>query len=220
MAQTDERYYATYSRLDTTNEDLSCKVNADAISVGMEVNFTPETYFNDREKEVSRGIVTNLVDDPIGYLPANCARRFCDLAQDGWTVRVAVSAVGFQEATKSFWAEVAIFAYEPQYADALGAFVQGCMDRLVKGERPDIRLGDKNIDAALQDKKYYTTVRSVGHPSLPKGNVYYKKERTQSENLIMSAAERKPGCIVGTVVFYVVAIAVIGAFVYFTFLRS
>lgn len=209
MAQTDARYYATYCKLDTASETEHCTVNGDAIAVGLELTFSTEDYVNERGKECVRGIVTNPVKQVVGYLPADCARRFCDLAKAGWTIRIAASAVGFHEKDRSFWIEAAIFAYEPEYKKMLGAFVNGCLDRIGKGDRPDIRLSEKLIDAALEDKNVCKTVRNTTYPKLPKGDAYYKRRRTQSEGMIMAGSARKPGCIVGTIAAYAVIIAVV-----------
>ena len=216
MPQVYERYHATYCRLDTKSEDQSCKVNAEAIAIGLELTFHVEHYVNARGKDCTRGVVTNPIKQVVGYLPAECSRVFCDLQEQGWTVRVAASAVGFHEHDRSYWIEAAVFAYEvaPQLAKPLDAFVTGVLERLGKGERPDIRLSDSQIDEALKNDKFYKNVKVTKYPKLPKGDAYYKRQRTQSEAMIMAGSARKPGCIVGTIVAYAAIIAVVVFFVY------
>ena len=219
MVQTDSRYFATYCRLDADSEDIHATVNGDAVSVGLEVTLKREEYVNERGKDVVRCAVYSPRDELMGFLPANFARRVADLMEAGWTARVCAAAVGFHEATRTFWVEAAVFAYEAEYADGLGAFTTGCMKRLAAGERPDIRLSDKLIDAALENKKFYKEVRNTTSPKQPKGDAYYKRKRTTTESLIVSGSEKKPGCIVGTVLFYVAVVAIIAAIVYFVFIR-
>lgn len=219
MPQVYERYHATYCRLETKSEDQSCKVNAEAIAIGLELTFHVEHYVNSRGKDCMRGVVTNPIKQVVGYLPADCSRVFCDLQEQGWTVRIAASAVGFHEYDRSYWIEAAVFAYEPGaegsgQEKALGAFVTGTMDRLGKGERPDIRLDDSQIDAALKNEQLYKQVKVTKYPKLPKGDAYYKRQRTQSETMIIAGNARKPGCIVGTVAAYAVIIAAVVFFVW------
>lgn len=216
MPQVFERYHATYCRLETASEDTTCKVNADAIAIGLELTLSVEHYVNARGKDCVRGVVTNPIQQVVGWLPANHSRVFCDLAEQGWTVRIAASAVGFHERDRSYWIEAAVFAYQPEdeLAGPLGAFVTGVMERLGKGERPDIRLSDGQVDAALKDNAYYKAVKNTSYPKLPKGDAYYKRHRTQSEAMIMAGSARKPGCIVGTIVFYVAVIAAATFFVW------
>lgn len=219
MALTDERYFATYCRLDTQSEELTCTVNGDGVGVGIELAFAYEDYVTERGKEAVRGLVKNPLGETVGFLPAECCRRVCDLAKAGWTVRVSASAVGFHESDRTFWIEAAVFAYEPQYADALGAFVDGCLGRMGSGERPDIRLSGKTLDAALEDKKLYKTIRGTSYPKLKKGDAYYKRHRTTSESMIRSGSQRKLGCWVGTIAFYLVIALIVIAIVYVLFIK-
>ena len=219
MAQTDSRYFATYCRLDDENGDIKCKVNAGEVAVGLELVFDHETYLNERNKETARCTAKNLLDKELGFLPASYARRLSDLADDGWIVRLASSALIFNEENKSFYIEAAVIAYEPEYAEAFDAFFKGCLDRLGAGDRPDIRLSDKLIDAALEDPNFYKTVRNTTYPKLKKGEAYYKRNRSLSENMIIKGSERNIGCWIGTAFFWIVVIAAIFAFVYFFILK-
>lgn len=219
MPLTDERYFATYCKLDTQSGEQACTVNGDGIGVGIELGFTYEDYVNERGKETVRGVVSNPLGATVGWLPAECCRRVCDLAKAGWRVRVAASAVGFHESDRTFWIEAAVIAYEPQYEDTLGAFADGCFTRMGTGERPDIRLSGKMLDAALKDKKFYKTVRATSYPKLKKGDAYYKRHRTASESMMRSGAQRKLGCWVGTVAFYLAVAIVVIAVVYLVFIR-
>lgn len=220
MAITDERYFATYCRLDAQSEELTCTVNGDAVAIGIELSFEVEDYVTSRGKDAVRGIVKDVRGEKtLGFLPADCARRVCDLARAGWEVKIAASAVGFTEATRVFWIEAVVFAYEPAYEETLGAFVEGCLTRMGAGERPDVRLSAKQVDAALEDPKFYKSVRATQYPKLPKGDVYYKKQRTTSESMARAGAKGNIGCWAGTLLFYAVVAAIIVGVIWFLFLR-
>lgn len=219
MAHTDENYFATYCRLDHESADASCKVTSGSVYIGRELSFEREDYIDERGKERCRGIVSNHLGKIVGYLPEICARRVCDLAQDGWVVRMAPWALMYNSADKRYYVEAAVIAYEPQHAKALDAFAEGCFDRMGNGERPDIRLSPKQLDAALKDPGFYKTLKTAGRPKAKKGEAYYKDSRSAAEKMAVEGSKNNPGCWVGTVLFYVVAIAAIAWLVWFFFIK-
>ena len=219
MAQTDERYYATYCRLDKNSEGIETKIGPNNIIVGTEFTIKREDYVNERGKDRCRGVVTNIKGDMIGFLPETCARRVCDLISSGWVVRCAPWGLSYSKENGAYYVDVAVICYEPQYAEYLGAFAEGCFERLGKGERPDLKLGDKLLNAALQDKSFYKTVRNIGHPKQKKGEAYYKTGHTFAEDMAIEGSKNNPGCWVGTIAFYVAIIAIVASIVYFLFLR-
>ena len=218
MAQTDHIFFATYARLDKTCGDRSSTIKGEAYAVGAELAFSTDSYVSERGKDYPIGIVSSAGGEVAGFLPANQVTRYCRLAEKGWTIRVICSAVGYNSDV-SYWLEVALIACEPQHAAALEPFVKGVAERIGKGERPDIRLNPKLIDEALEDPALYTRLKKTPYPKLPKGEVYYKKERTATEAMIVAGANNNPGCWAGTVLFYVGAIAIVAAFVWFLFFR-
>ena len=155
----------------------------------------------------------------MGFLPEQCGKAVCKAAREGSLVRLVISAVGFTEATKVFWLEVALCANDPDAPKGIEAFVEGCFKRVAAGERPNLTLSEKMYQVACEDESLYKRVKGSAYPKLPKGEAYYKRRRTASEGLVVNGSQRKPGCIVGTVVFYVVLVAVIAAVVYTLFIK-
>lgn len=219
MAQTDEKYFATYCRLDHESADASCKVSSGSVFIGRDLSFAREDYVDDRGKDRCRGVVSNHQGQVVGFLPEICARRVCDLAQAGWIVRVSAWALMYNSADKRYHVEAAVIAYEPQYASQLDAFVDGCFDRMGNGERPDIKLSSKQFDAALADPGSYKTLKTTGRPKAKKNEAYYKDSRSAAEKMAIEGSRNNPGCWVGTVLFYVVLIGIIAAIVWFFFLK-
>ena len=219
MAHSDEKYFATYCRLEHEIGEASCKVSSGSVFIGRELSFKREDYVDERGKDRCRGVVSNHMGKVVGFLPEICARRVCDLAQDGWIVRIAAWALMYNSTDKCYYVEAALIAYEPQYAQQLDAFAEGCFDRMGNGERPDIRLSPKQFDAALADLTFYKKIKTVGRPKAKKNEAYYKDSRSAAEKMAIEGSRNNPGCWVGTVLFYVVLAAIIAGIVWFFFLR-
>lgn len=217
MAQTDEKYFATYCRLEHEIGDASCKISSGSVFIGRELSFKREDYVDERGKDRCRGVISNDAGNVVGYLPEICARRVCDLAEDGWIVRIASWALMYNSTDKRYYVEAAVIAYEPQYAEQLNPFVEGCFDRMGNGERPDIRLSPKQFDAALSDPSFYKSLKTVGRPKAKKDEAYYKDSRSAAEKMAIEGSKNNPGCWVGTILFYVALAAIVIAIVRFFF---
>lgn len=219
MAQTDEKYFATYCRLDHESAEATCKVSSGSVFIGRELSFKREDYIDERGKDRCRGVISNHMGKVVGFLPEICARRVCDLASSGWIVRVASWALMYNSTDKRYYVEAAIIAYEPQYADKLNAFVEGCFDRMGNGERPDIRLSPKQFELALANPDFYKSLKTTGRPKAKKNEAYYKDSRSAAEKMAIEGSKNNPGCWAGTILFYVVLIAIVIGIVWFFFLK-
>lgn len=209
MATNNQNFFATYCRLELESEEQIAQPHGDTIVIGQEIKLKCETYINNRGKDVIRVTVLNLADELLGFLPYREAHRIFDCSKDNWTCCVVPSAVGFKESDRSFWAEVAVFCYSEDKIAILKPFVKQLIERISEGDHPSLSISEKTFERLLSGADIQYELKKAKLPKLAKGEAYYKTKQTQTERMILAAADRKKGCYWGAAAVAIVIAAII-----------
>ena len=201
--------FAFYCRLDPKSEDLVATPHGDTIVVGQEIKLDFETYINPRGKDTNRVSVKNLANELLGFLPFRELHRVFDANQADWVCRVVPSAVGFKDADRTFWAEVAIFCYAKEQAKIFEPFFDETVERIAQGQHPSLNLSEKTLGRLLAGNNIQHEMKPTKLPKLPRGEAYYKTKQTSTEKMILAASARKKGCYFGAAVVALVIIVTI-----------
>ena len=204
----DKTYCGFYCRLLPDCDEKHVGIHGDRVAVGQEVSFIFENYVNSRDKDSQRILVLNLANEPIGFIPQKEAKRLVQLNAQGWICRVAISAVGFKDADRTYFAEAAIICYELNAAHAFNPFAEHCFKQLANGSRLELNLSDKLVRRIERGEDIFDSIKLTRYPKLPKGEVWYKTKRSITEKMIISASQRKVGCFIGAGATALIAAAV------------
>lgn len=210
-----ETYYATYCRLDTQSGSSQVLVDGNIVVVGSELSYTAQTHVTDRGKEVER-IVLSRGDQALGFLPEDVFKQVKRRLDAGFVLRAFASAAAFVKRDDSYWAEAAIFCYDPAEAAAFDRFIASTVKRIAKGDHPQIDLSAKEIQHVVESQGDWSKNPSQKLPKLSRGSAYYKTRRTMTESLALAAADGNKGCYVGL---FAVVFCIIFSIVWFIFLR-
>lgn len=210
-----EILYSTYCFLDTQSGDSIVTVDGNAVVIGSELSFTPQTHVTKRGKELDR-IVLSRGDQALGFLSDNVFKKVSKYLDAGWECTAYASAVGFTKKDESYWVEAAVFCFPPKYAECFNRFASLMEKRIAKGEHPNIVLSPKEISRVVEANGDWDETPSQKLPKPDKGSAYYKTRRTMTENMALAAADGNKGCYVGL---YLVVFCIIFSVVWFIFLR-
>ena len=215
MPKNDIAYYATYCKLDDTSGDSGIIVDGNMMSVGTELELTPQLHVTERGKEIPR-VVLGKGKRAAGFIPDNVFKAHVkDALDNGWTVRAVVAAVAYNRLEDKYWGEVAIFCYDDSHKDAFDAFVRSISKRIAQGEHPAVALSAKELERVVESGGKWCGTQKVQLEVLPKGSVWYKTKQTMTEKAAFSAASGNKGCYLGFIAVVVVALLL----VYFLFIR-
>ena len=211
----EQKYYASYCKLDNTNGDSIIKVDGNTMVIGAELSFTNQVHVTQKGKEVPR-IVLARGDQAMGFLPGKEYKKVVELQEKGWICRAFLSLAVYNKLENMYWGEVALVCYSKDYEEEFGVFCDKLAKRLSKGGRPAIVLSSKEAARLIETKGQWAEMKEIKRPKLEVGSAYYKTRRTFAENMAYAAAEGNKGCYVGL---FIVVFIIIFSIIWFIFLR-
>ncbi|MCQ2751498.1 MAG: hypothetical protein MJ189_00065 [Coriobacteriales bacterium] len=215
MELANKTYFGFYCFLENQLENELCQNKGDNISVGQEISIKIDTYLNDYMKELPRARVYNLADELVGFLPKNKATQLQQAEQDGFKIRVCVSAVTYDEGIEEYMAQVAVIAYLPNNTNFFDALCTKMFENIAGGDHVKIQLSEKELQAILNTPVDKIKLETIAFPKLEKGKAYYKKHATGTEKMVIAASQNKIGCWIGSFAVF----AVVGAAIIFIVLK-
>lgn len=155
--------------------------------------------------------VKNKFDAEVGFFDVDASRKIqLALARDQ-KVRALLSFVAYSDTPDPglYWGEMAVFCYNPAYAEEMDAFIGRISKKMIEGVRPNIDLGSQAVSKIFEEKDWVPT-DTVPLPTKKTGMAVLKDHQSMSEKMIEQGRARNKGCYVVSWLFIaLVVIAII-----------
>ena len=203
-------YIGGYLKIEEVSRAESERLASNECMVGM-----PVTLSCDGEDGAFH--LTSSQGNPIGTVKPKNRLALRNALENGWTVRCWLSLVYYVEADKLFHGEVVYQCFKVKDSQtreqaALEAYAQATSEALASGKRPRVTLTGTSYDQVIETNGVWQSDEAEPLPISTKrgsGTVIFKRKRSVSDKLALSALERKPGCrIAATVVMLIIVIAI------------
>lgn len=125
-----------------------------------------------------------------------------------------LSCVFYCEPQSKHSAEFLIIAYPKQQAQAYENFVSRVSEKLTRGSRPDICLDEFECKEIVKSNGAFKITKFLKAPELEKGTVILKNKQSFMEKIIEAGRQRKPGCYIASIFFFLFVIILIVLFIF------
>lgn len=202
-------YIGGYLPIDEVSKDESERLASNECMVGAPVQLSYDAAS-------SSFVVKSEAGSTIGTVHPKNRLALRDALENGWTCRFWLSLVYYVEAEKLFHGEIVYqcFKVKPVQTEeqaALEAYTEATAQALAAGKRPRIVLTGTSYDQVIESKGTWRSDQEEPLPFSTKrgsGVVVFKRRRSVSDRLALSALQRKPGCrIAVSVVMLVIVVA-------------
>ena len=198
----DQSYEGFYARYETPSKSVgSMLMGADTL-VGDDLKLE----FRTEDGRVVAWLL-NKFDAEVGFLDVDGSRRLQLANARGQKIRVALSFVAYSDAPDPglYWGEVAVFCFNPAYAEEMDAFVDRVRSRMADGVRPDINLRTSGVQKIF-DENDWVPSDTVPLPKKENGMAVLKDHQSMSEKMIEQGRARNRGCYVVSIAFIVIVV--------------
>ena len=198
----DQSYEGFYARFETPSKPVgSMLMGADSL-VG-------DDYKVEFRTEDGRVVawLRNKFDAEVGFLDVDGSRRLQLANARGQKIRAVLSFVAYSDMPDPglYWGEMAIFCYNPAYAEEMDAFVDRVRAKMADGARPDINLRSSGVQKIFDEPDWVPT-ESVPLPDKAKGMAVLKDHQSMSEKMIEQGRGGNRGCYAVSIAFLVVVV--------------
>lgn len=190
MPQYDQSYEGFYARFDTPSKNEgSLLMGADNI-VGDDF----EVFFK-TENEVIVAWVKNKFGAEVGYFDVNASRQLNLAHARGQKIRAILSFVAYSDTPDPgcYWGQMALFCFNPAFADEIDAFVNRCASKIADGVRPNIDLGSQAVAKIFEEKDWLPS-DTIALPKKVTGMAILKDHQSMSEKMIEQGRAKNKGC--------------------------
>ena len=205
MELVDRSYKGFYARLEPANQKQSGMFMSADNLVGDDF----EIFF---KVEEGRNVAwaRNRFDAEVGYFDADTSRKLQLAKARDQKIRCLLSFVAFSDSTDPgyYWGQMALFCFNPAYAEEMDAFVDRCAAKFKQGVRPRIDLGSQAVEKIFTEKDW-TPSETVSTPSRESGSAILKDHLTVSEKVVEQARAGNKGCYVISWLFIIVVVVAI-----------
>lgn len=215
-------YVAEYLTIDEVTHEESERLASNECMIG-----NPLTLRFDPEKKAFR--VYTQQGNPIGLVHPKNRLALKEALENGWPCKCWLSLVYYNDndGEKLFHGEVVYQFYNlkpTQTAEraALDAFADHVSALLAEGKRPRVSLTGTQYEEVISGGGTYEPQGTEPLPISGKaksGTVVFKRKRSVSDRLALSAMENKPGCRIATTVFFLL-VALLVLFLLWRFVFS
>lgn len=143
-----------------------------------------------------------------GSLSQDLSEKLTAYREKGWLTSVILTLVGFSD-DAGYWGEVAIMAYPSEQAPVWSKIASTVAASAAEGNRLDVDFSLKTSRAIVEADGEWSGFKPAPKRKLGKKEVVIKSHRTFRDSIIEGGTARKPGCIVGTILFYAVMAALV-----------
>lgn len=197
-----ERYFGSYQKIEpSSKKEGALLLSADnIIGDSYEIIFDGDTAW-----------VKNRFGARVGHFTIDFSRQLRVLNARGWKFTALLSLVAFTQEPEpgTYWAEMAVLCFEPQYESSITEFSKSISSMLAEGIRPEINLGEQAISKVIESNGTWKPDMRSRRPKNENGTVVMKRQRKMSESLIEKGRAGNIGCYIVSIAFIIVVIAVI-----------
>ena len=205
MELVDNSYQGFYARFDTPNKATGSLLMGPDNIVGNDY----EVFFKTEGGKVTAW-VKNKFDKEMGSFDADASRKLQLANARNQTIRALLSFVAYSDEPDPgmYWGQMAIFCFNPAYAEEMNAFINRCGTKLAEGIRPKIDLGSSAIEMIFTEPDWLPT-ETVPLPDKKIGMAVLKDRQSISEKMIEQGRQRNKGCYVVSWVFIIIVVAAV-----------
>lgn len=199
MSQIYEGFYARFETV--SKAQGSMLIGADHI-----VGDDYEVFFKTEEGRVVAW-VRNRFGAETGFFDADVSRKLQLANAREQTIRAVLSYVAYSDEPDPglYWGQMALFCFNPRYADEMNAFVDRVADKIAEGIRPVINLGSQASAKILEEPDWLPN-DTMPFPQKEDGMAVLKDHRTMSEKVIEQARAGNKGCYAISIAFIVIMV--------------
>ena len=176
-----------------------------------------EVFFK-TENGVVVAWVKNKFDAEVGFFDVDASRKLQLANARNQKIRALLAFVAYSDEPDPglYWGNVAIFCYNPNYADKIEPFIDRVAAKIAQGVRPNINFGSQAVEKLLADPEWMPT-ETVPLPKKEVGMAVLKDHQSMSEKMIEQGRAGNKGCYAVSYVFIaVVVVAIIALILHFT----
>jgi len=209
----DRSYRGFYAGMDPCNKEGKIFLSGSEGIVGTELYF--------RQSDTGLELFTS-DNRHIATMEKRASNNLTELLSQGWTIRCRLAYTLFIAENKTFSAQLACFCYAPwipeEQKEALENFIRNMTDRIASASHPSLTLTQEQFNRVLESKGEWYLTKDEPWPDLPKGSVYYRRQRTYKDRLVGAALKGNKGCLIASwAAMFVIIAAIIYAIWYFFF---
>ena len=199
----DYSYDGFYARFDTPSKNVGSLLMGPDNIVGDDF----EVYFKTDDGKVIAW-VKNKFGAEIGFFDVDASRKLQLANARNQTIRALLSFVAYSDEPDPgcYWGQMALFCFNPAYADEMNAFVDRCSAKLSEGVRPNIDLGQQAVEKIFTVKNWIPS-ETVPLPAKKTGSAVLKDHQSVSEKMIEQGRSRNIGCYIVSWAFIILVIA-------------
>ena len=153
-----------------------------------------EVFFK-TENEVIVAWVKNKFGAEVGYFDVNASRQLNLAHARGQKIRAILSFVAYSDTPDPgcYWGQMALFCFNPAFADEIDAFVNRCASKIADGVRPNIDLGSQAVAKIFEEKDWLPS-DTIALPKKVTGMAILKDHQSMSEKMIEQGRAKNKGC--------------------------
>ena len=203
-------YEGFYARFDTPDKAIGSMLMGPDHLVGDDY----EVFFKTEEGRVVAW-VKNKFGAETGYFDANASRKLQLANARDQQIRAVLSYTAYSDEPDPglYWGQMALFCFNPSYAEEMNAFVDRVAAKIAEGVRPDIDLGSQAVDKLLNEKDWLPG-NTMPLPQKEVGMAVLKDHRTMSEKMIEQGRRGNKGCYAVSYIFIAIVVVAIAFFVF------
>lgn len=196
-------YEGFYARFDTPDKAVGSMLMGPDHLVGDDY----EVFFKTEEGRVVAWI-RNKFGVETGFFDVNASRKLQLANARDQKIRAVLSYTAYSDEPEPglYWGQMALFCFNPSYAEEMNAFVDRVAARIAEGVRPDIDLGSQAVEKILNEPDWIPST-TMPLPQKEVGMAVLKDHRTMSEKMIEQGRKGNKGCY--TVSYLFIALVVI-----------
>lgn len=204
MELVDYSYQGFYARFESPSKSVGSLLMGPDNIVGDDY----EVFFK-TESSQTEAWLKNKFGAEVGFFDIETTRKLQLANGKNQKIRALLSFVAYSDEPDPgcYWGQMAIFCYNPAYANEMDAFIDRCAEKLGEGVRPNIDLGRQAIEKIFSESNWLPS-ETVPLPKKKTGSAVLKDHRSISEKMIEQGRSRNIGCYIISWAF--IALIVVG----------
>ena len=201
----DSSYEGFYGKFDTPSKKVgSMLMGAD--------NLVGDDYSIEFRNEAgtTKAWLKNKFDAEIGYFDAETTHKLLLAKGREQKIRAILSYVAYSDEPDPghYWGEMALFCFNPAYAQEMDSFVDRVASKMKEGVRPNITLGSSSVEKIFSEPEWLPS-DTVPLLENKKGTAVLKSSQSISEKMIEQGRARNKGCYVVSWAFIIIVVLAI-----------
>ena len=196
-------YDGFYARFETPSKKIGSMLTGPDNIVGDDYT----VFFKTEDGNVVAWL-KNKFDAEVGYFEPDVSRKLQLANARNQTIRCLLSFVAYSDKPEPgmYWGQVAVFCFDPVYADEFNAFVDRCSSKIAEGIRPNIDLGTQAV-RRIFDEPDWLPSDTIPLPKKEVGSAILKDHQSVSEKMIEQGRSKNIGCYIVSWAFIILVVA-------------